>query len=96
MKSFLPYLLLITLFSCSKDPNQVYIDKVEAEVKKNDLGLNIGYRNIEFKWVDTISTDGVITAFKAENTYRMMVGEVDQKVTAIITFDPQFNVVAIE
>jgi len=103
MKVVLYSITFLLLISCSTDPNQYYIDKIADKVRKNDLGLKITYRNIEFAWVDTLyagGTDGKTTdtvlGYRARNTYRMIVGEIDQQVTATVTFDQNFNVIEIE
>ena len=96
MKKILILLPLFVTLSCAEDPNKDYIDKIAEKVKENDMGLDVGYRNIEFAWTDTIYDNGEIIGYQAENTYRMMVGTIDQKVTAIVTFDPDFNVTEIE
>ena len=96
MRRILLLVPLIALISCSEDPNQVYIDKVAEKVKKNDMGLDIGYRNVEFVWTDTIYEEDIVVEYHAKNVYRMMIGVIDQEVTAIVIFDPQFNVVDIQ
>ena len=96
MNRLLIPLMLILFISCSSDPNQIYINKVAEKVKKNDMGLDIGYRNVEFAWVDTVYERGEISEYHATNTYRMMVGEIDQKITAKVVFDTEFNILSLE
>jgi hypothetical protein len=96
MNRLLIILLLILIIGCSSDPNQIYIDKVEEKVKKNDMGLDIGYRNVEFAWTDTVFEGNVASEYHATNTYRMLVGEIDQKITAKVVFDSEFNIISLE
>jgi hypothetical protein len=96
MRRILILLPLIALISCSNDPNQEYIDKVAEKVKKNDMGLDIGYRNVEFAWIDTIYVDDYASEYHAENTYRMMIGEIDQEIKATVIFDRDFEIVDIK
>ena len=96
MNRLLILLTSILFIGCSTDPNQEYIDKVAEKVKKNDMGLNIGYRNVEFVWVDTLYEGGEISQYHATNTYRMLVGEIDQEITAKVVFDSEFNIVSLE
>ena len=41
------------LVSCS-NPNKIYIEKIEQQVKKDANGFEVKYENISFKWVDTL------------------------------------------
>ena len=103
MRILLYLILLFCIASCSTDPNQYYIDKVAEQVRKNDMGLKVSYRNVEFTWIDTLyitGADGKLTdtvlGYLARNKYRLIVGEIDKEVTATVTFDHDFNVIEIK
>ncbi len=45
--------LLALIFGCS-NPNSEFIDKVKQYVKEDAMGIELNYKNLEFKWIDTL------------------------------------------
>lgn len=41
--------------SACSDNNQAYIDRIKEQVKENASGVELNYKNLEFKWVDTLT-----------------------------------------
>lgn len=46
-------LLIGTIYSCSSS-NKEYIDIIKQQLKDDSQGLELNYKNLEFKWVDTL------------------------------------------
>ena len=66
MKKLFFLVLTVLIVSCSSDSNQVHIDKVKQQVKKSAMGVEMNYKNITFKWVDTLTVKKQLTIFNTE------------------------------
>ena len=66
MKKLIYLFLALLIVSCSSDSNQVHIDKVKQQVKKSAMGVEMNYKNITFKWVDTLTVKKQLTIFNTE------------------------------
>ena len=56
---------------CCTNPNKEYIDKVKQQVKEDALGVEMNYRNIEFKWIDTLLVKEEIALMNSEYENRL-------------------------
>jgi hypothetical protein len=72
-------ILLGGLLSCSS-PNDPFIEKIKQQVKEDALGVEMNYKNIEFKWVDTLFVSEKLNPLRADFNTRI------QKITDIEYF----------
>ena len=72
MKTKLLLLILISgfLISCS-DSNKPYIEKIKQQIKENALGVDLNYKSIEFKWIDTLFVDEKLLMLKQNFSQRI-------------------------
>ncbi len=66
MKKILYIFLTVLIVACSGDLNQIHIDKIKQQVKKDAMGIDLNYKNVTFKWVDTLTVKKQLTILNTE------------------------------
>lgn len=65
MKKILTSIFLVSiLISC--DESNPYLDKIKERVNQDAMGVDINYRSLSFKWVDTLTVGKQIEKIKSE------------------------------
>jgi hypothetical protein len=81
MKKLIYIFLTVFIVGCSGDLNQVHIDKIKQQVKESAMGIDLNYKNVNFKWVDTLTV-------KKQST--LLISSYDIGVSTILT-SPYFS-----
>lgn len=71
-RHFLVLGMIGLFFSCS-NPNDIYIEKIKEQVKKDALGIEMNYQNISFDWTDTLFVKEQLSKVKDDYTTRLNV-----------------------
>ena len=58
------FIIAVTLTSCSE--SNPYVDKIKVKVKQDALGVEMNYKSISFKWVDTLTVGKQISKIESE------------------------------
>lgn len=58
------FIIAVALTSCSE--SNPYVDKIKVKVKQDALGVEMNYKSISFKWVDTLTVGKQISKIESE------------------------------